>query len=137
MTEAELVSVIAHELGCRQRPFPPPHGRFHAGQNVIRVVPGRERLAAFSARHRRLDRESCRRQLSPPRACRVRTSSEADAFASALMVKAGLGTGPQKSLFCKLRGLAGAVPPLRIDVASQNAGPHRRYRDAGKPLGLR
>jgi putative metalloprotease len=32
---------------------------------------------------------------------------EADAFASALMVKAGLGTGPQKSLFRKLEGLAG------------------------------
>ena len=32
---------------------------------------------------------------------------EADAFASALMVKAGLGTAPQKSLFRKLDALAG------------------------------
>ena len=32
---------------------------------------------------------------------------EADAFASALMIKAGLGTGPQKSLFRKLESLSG------------------------------
>ena len=32
---------------------------------------------------------------------------QADAFASALMIKAGLGTGPQKSLFRKLESLAG------------------------------
>jgi putative metalloprotease len=39
---------------------------------------------------------------------------EADAYASALLVKAGIGTGPQKSLFAKLEALtqarAGAVP---------------------------
>jgi predicted Zn-dependent protease len=32
---------------------------------------------------------------------------EADAYASALLVKAGIGTGPQKSLFAKLEGLTG------------------------------
>ena len=32
---------------------------------------------------------------------------EADAYASALMVKAGIGTGPQKSLFLKLNTLTG------------------------------
>ena len=32
---------------------------------------------------------------------------EADAYAAALMTKAGLGTGPQKSLFIKLEGLTG------------------------------
>ena len=39
---------------------------------------------------------------------------EADADASALLVKAGIGTGPQKSLFTKLEDLtkqkSGAVP---------------------------
>ncbi len=39
---------------------------------------------------------------------------EADAYASALLVKAGIGTAPQKSLFTKLEALtnqrAGAVP---------------------------
>ena len=33
---------------------------------------------------------------------------EADAYASALLVKAGIGTGPQKSLFTKLEKLTGA-----------------------------
>jgi putative metalloprotease len=33
---------------------------------------------------------------------------EADAYASALLVKAGIGTGPQKSLFMKLEKLTGA-----------------------------
>lgn len=33
---------------------------------------------------------------------------EADAYASALLVKAGIGTGPQKSLFKKLETLTGA-----------------------------
>jgi len=33
---------------------------------------------------------------------------EADAYASALLVKAGIGTGPQKSLFAKLDALTGA-----------------------------
>ncbi|MGJ8624182.1 MAG: M48 family metallopeptidase [Yoonia sp.] len=33
---------------------------------------------------------------------------EADAYASALLVKAGIGTGPQKSLFQKLEKLTGA-----------------------------
>lgn len=33
---------------------------------------------------------------------------EADAYASALLVKAGIGTGPQKSLFKKLENLTGA-----------------------------
>lgn len=39
---------------------------------------------------------------------------EADAYASALLVKSGLGTGPQKALFSKLDALTkstgGAVP---------------------------
>jgi putative metalloprotease len=33
---------------------------------------------------------------------------EADAYASALMIKAGIGTGPQKTLFTKLDKLTGA-----------------------------
>jgi putative metalloprotease len=33
---------------------------------------------------------------------------EADAYASALLVKAGIGTGPQKSMFAKLEKLTGA-----------------------------
>jgi putative metalloprotease len=36
-----------------------------------------------------------------------RDEHEADAYASALLVKAGIGTGPQKSLFRKLGALTG------------------------------
>jgi putative metalloprotease len=36
-----------------------------------------------------------------------RDEYEADTYASALLIKAGIGTGPQKSLFRKLGALAG------------------------------
>ena len=36
-----------------------------------------------------------------------RDEFEADAYASALLIKAGIGTGPQKSLFVKLGALTG------------------------------
>ena len=36
-----------------------------------------------------------------------RDEYEADSYASALLLKAGIGTGPQKSLFRKLGALAG------------------------------
>ena len=104
VTEAELASVIAHELGHVAH----GHARLRmvdfAGQNVIRVVlagvlgrflPGIGGWIAglvASAVAARLSRQD---------------EFEADAFASALMVKAGLGTAPQKSLFRKLEALAG------------------------------
>ena len=104
VTEAELASVIAHELGHVANGHSRRRMVDFAGQNVIRVVlagtlgrflPGiggwiaNLAAAAVAARLSRQD------------------EFEADAFASALMVKAGLGTGPQKSLFRKLEGLAG------------------------------
>lgn len=104
VTEAELASVIAHELGHVAHGHSRRRMVDFAGQNVIRVVlagtlgrflPGiggwlaNLAAAAVAARLSRQD------------------EFEADAFASALMVKAGLGTGPQKSLFRKLEGLAG------------------------------
>ena len=36
-----------------------------------------------------------------------RDEFEADAWASALLIRAGIGTGPQKSLFARLDALAG------------------------------
>ena len=104
VTEADLASVIAHELGHVAHGHSRRRMVDFAGQNVIRVVlagtlgrflPGiggwiaNLAAAAVAARLSRQD------------------EFEADAFASALMVKAGLGTGPQKSLFRKLEGLAG------------------------------
>lgn len=104
VTEAELASVIAHELGHVSHGHTRRRMVDFAGQNVIRAVLGGVlgRFIPFiggwlahlvaSAVAARLSRQD---------------EFEADAFASALMVKAGLGTGPQKSLFRKLDALAG------------------------------
>ncbi|WP_199259347.1 M48 family metallopeptidase [Paracoccus binzhouensis] len=105
VTEAELASVIAHELGHVAHGHTRRRMVDFAGQNVVRMVlagvlgrflPGIgvwiANIAA-SAIAARLSRQD---------------EFEADAFASALMVKAGLGTEPQKSLFRKLDRLAGA-----------------------------
>lgn len=104
VTEAELASVIAHELGHVAHGHSRRRMVDFAGQNVIRAVlagvlgrfiPGVGAwlaglvAAAVAARLSRQD------------------EFEADAFASALMIKAGLGTEPQKSLFRKLDRLAG------------------------------
>lgn len=104
VTEAELASVIAHELGHVAHGHSRRRMVDFAGQNVIRAVlagvlgrfiPGIGAwlaglvAAAVAARLSRQD------------------EFEADAFASALMIKAGLGTEPQKSLFRKLDRLAG------------------------------
>jgi len=106
----EMASVIAHELGhvalghTRRRLID------FSGQNAIRVVLGgvlnrilpgiggwlAGALATLLAA--RLSRQD---------------EYEADAYASALLVKAGIGTEPQKSLFAKLErltGMGGAMP---------------------------
>ncbi len=101
----ELASVIAHELGhvalghSRRRMID------FSGQNAIRTalamvlnrfLPGIGALIASG--------------LTSLLAARLSRGDEyeADAYASALLVKAGIGTGPQKSLFRKLEGLTGA-----------------------------
>jgi len=104
VTAEELASVIAHELGhvalghSRRRMID------FSGQNAIRIalatvlnrfLPGLGVLIAngmvtlLAARLSRSD------------------EYEADAYASALLVKAGIGTGAQKALFRKLEGLTG------------------------------
>lgn len=100
----ELASVIAHELGhvalghARRRMID------FSGQNAIRLVlatvlnrflPG---LGAWVA--------AALASLLAARLSR-QDEYEADAYASALLVKAGIGTAPQKSLFAKLESLAG------------------------------
>ncbi|MCL4187936.1 MAG: M48 family metallopeptidase [Rhodobacteraceae bacterium] len=102
----ELASVVAHELGhvalghARRRLID------FTGQNALRLVlagllgrllPGLgvwlANLAAglFAARLSRQD------------------EYEADAWAAALLVRAGIGTAPQKALFARLGGLAGGA----------------------------
>lgn len=104
VTEAELASVVAHELGHVAHGHTKRRLVDFAGKNAIRMALGTV-LGRFlpgiggwianlvtAAIVARLSRED---------------EYEADAFASALMIKAGLGTEPQKSLFRKLEGLAG------------------------------
>ncbi len=104
VTGEELASVIAHELGhvalghSRRRMID------FSGQNAIRaalamvlgrILPG---LGVFIANF-----------LTTLLAARLSRTDEyeADAYASALLVKSGIGTGPQKSLFLKLEKLTG------------------------------
>lgn len=105
VTAEEMASVIAHELGhvalghSRRRMID------FSGQNALRTalamvlsrfIPGlgpRIANAAMSMLMARLSRSD---------------EYEADAYASALLVKIGVGTEPQKSLFEKLPKLTGA-----------------------------
>lgn len=100
----ELASVVAHEMGhvalghARRRMID------FTGQNAVRMllttvlgrlIPGVGPMLANLAA-----------SLLAARLSR-RDEYEADAWASALMVKSGLGTAPQKALFAKLDALTG------------------------------
>ena len=105
VTPEELASVIAHELGHVSHGHARRRMIDFAGQNAIRValtgilgrfLPGVGAWVAnmvASAVAARLSRQD---------------EFEADRFASALMIRAGFGTEPQKSLFRKLDSLTGA-----------------------------
>lgn len=104
VTAAELASVVAHELGHVAHGHARRRMIDFSGQNAIRValatvlgrfIPGVGiYLAGFltSLLAARLSRQD---------------EYEADEWASALLVKAGIGTAPQKSLFRKLEALTG------------------------------
>lgn len=104
VTPEELASVIAHELGHVAHGHARRRMIDFAGQNAIRMVlatvlgrfiPGLGIWIAgliASAVAARLSRDD---------------EFEADRFASALMIRAGLGTTPQVSLFRKLERLTG------------------------------
>ncbi len=111
VTAEELASVIAHELGhvalghSRRRMID------FTGQNAIRVmlatVLGRL-LPGIGVWLAGLVTSLLAARLSR------RDEYEADEWASALLVKAGIGTGPQKTLFDKLghlTGMGGAGSP--------------------------
>lgn len=110
VTAEEMASVIAHELGhvalghARRRMID------FSGQNALRSV-----LAMLLNRFIPGIGIMIANGLTSLLAARLsrRDEYEADAYASALLVKAGIGTGPQKSLFLKLgklTGSAGAAP---------------------------
>ena len=111
VTAEELASVIAHELGhvalghSRRRMID------FSGQNAIRTA-----LAMVLSRFIPFVGLFIANFLTTMLAARLSRSDEyeADAYASALLVKSGIGTEPQKSLFGKLEALtqsrSGAAP---------------------------
>lgn len=106
VTAEEMASVIAHELGhvalghSRRRMID------FTGQNAIRVM-----LATLLGRLLPGVGIWLAGVLTTLLAARLsrRDEYEADEWASALLVKAGIGTAPQKSLFAKLGRLTGAA----------------------------
>ncbi len=106
VTAAELASVIAHELGhvalghTRRRMID------FTGQNAVFVM-----LSAVLNRFLPGVGIWIARMVATALAARMsrRDEFEADAYASALLIKAGIGTGPQKTLFEKLGALTGGA----------------------------
>ncbi|MFN6924136.1 MAG: M48 family metallopeptidase [Tabrizicola sp.] len=98
----ELASVIAHEMGhvalghMRRRMID------FTGQNAVFVM-----LSALLSRVLPFIGIWIANLISTALMARLsrRDEFEADAYASALLIKAGIGTGPQKSLFRKLEAL--------------------------------
>ena len=73
-----------------------------------------------------------------PPGCPRQDEYEADAYAAALLTRAGIGTGPQKSLFLKLEGLTGMGGrgmPRVADEPPKDRGPRAGHRGARGPLG--
>lgn len=105
VSSAELASVIAHELGhvalghSRRRMID------FSGQNAVRAA-----LAMVLGRFLPGIGIWVANMLTSLLAARLSRQDEyeADAWAAALLTKAGIGTGPQKSLFAKLDALTGA-----------------------------
>jgi putative metalloprotease len=111
VTAEELASVIAHEMGhvalghTRRRMID------FTGQNAVFVM-----LSALLSRFIPVLGVWIANMISTVLMAHLsrRDEFEADAYASALLIKAGIGTGPQKSLFGKLGALTqnqgGGVP---------------------------
>ena len=101
----ELASVIAHELGhvalghTRRRMID------FSGQNAVRVA-----LSSVIGRFIPVIGPWIAGLVSSLLAAKLSRVDEyeADAYAAALLVKAGIGTGPQKTLFRKLEALTGS-----------------------------
>ena len=106
VTDDELASVIAHELGHVA------HGHIRrrmidfTGQNAVFVM-----LSALLNRFIPFVGVWIANLISTALMARLsrRDEFEADAYAAALLVKAGIGTAPQVSLFRKLTALTGSA----------------------------
>jgi len=102
VTAEELASVIAHELGHVALGHMGRRMIDFTGQNAVFVM-----LSAVLNRFVPVIGFWIARLISTALMARLsrRDEFEADAYASALLIKAGIGTGPQKSLFRKLGAL--------------------------------
>lgn len=128
----EIASVIAHELGHVALGHTRRRAIDFSGQNAARValaavvgrfVPGLgPAIATFAA-------DLLSKKMSR------KDEHEADAYATALLIKAGIGAAPQMSLLKKLEKMAGAGtspawlmthPPSRERIARIEAN-HRRW----------
>ena len=107
VTAEEISTVIAHEMGHVALGHAQKRFAVFASENAVRIalglllgrfLPGLSGLIATSLVGlfgKRMSRQD---------------EFEADAFASALLVKAGIGTSPQKSLLGKLESITGGSP---------------------------
>ncbi|MCV6597104.1 MAG: M48 family metalloprotease [Mangrovicoccus sp.] len=111
VTSQELASVIAHELGHVALGHTRKRMIDFTGQNALRTA-----LAVFLGRFLPGVGVVIANALASLLAARMSRDDEyeADAYAAALLSKAGIGTAPQKSLFSKLDALtksqAGTMP---------------------------
>jgi len=105
VSSEELASVIAHELGHVALGHSKRRMIDFSGQNAMRTA-----LAMVLNRFLPGVGPWVAGQLMRLVAARLSRNDEfeADAYASALLVKAGIGTEPQKTLFAKLEELTGA-----------------------------
>lgn len=118
----EMASVIAHELGhvalghARRRMID------FSGQNALRTA-----LAMVLSRFLPGVGLWIANMLASMLAAKLSRSDEyeADEYASALLVKAGIGTGPQKSLFGKLEALTNARGSMPAWLLSHPKTPDR------------
>ncbi|MBB3710575.1 putative metalloprotease [Limimaricola variabilis] len=105
VTAEEIASVVAHELGHVALGHSRRRMVDFSAQNALRTA-----LAAVLSRLIPGIGGMIAAGLTRLVAAGISRSDEyeADAYASALMIKAGFGTGPQKSLLSKLDSMAGA-----------------------------
>jgi putative metalloprotease len=118
----ELASVVAHEVGhvalghARRRQID------FTGQNAIRVA-----LAAILGRYIPGFGMMIANALAQLLAAKLSRQDEfeADAYAAALMVKAGIGTGPQVRMLEKLQNMAGMGGGAPVWLMSHPKTPDR------------
>jgi putative metalloprotease len=102
VTDVEMASVIAHELGHVSLGHMKRRMIDFTGHNAVFFL-----LTAFLSRFLPIVGVWVANLISTALMARLsrRDEFEADAYASALLIKSGIGTGPQKSLFRKLEAL--------------------------------